>query len=48
MDNLIAAMKSGLDGLADALGVDDSRWALTCAIDDNIGGMVRFGITREV
>ena len=48
MDNLIASMKAGLDGLADALGVDDSRWALTCAIDDNIGGMVRVGIEREV
>lgn len=41
MDNLIASAKAGLDGLADALGVDDSRWMLTCAIDDNIGGMVR-------
>ena len=41
MDNLIAAMKSGLDGLADALGVDDSRWTLTCGVEDGIGGMVR-------
>ena len=49
LDNLIAAMKSGLDGLADALGVDDSRWTLTCAIDEGgIGGMVRVGIEREV
>lgn len=30
--------------IADALGVDDSRWTLTCAIDDKIGGMVRVGI----
>lgn len=28
LDNLLASMKSGLDGLADALGVDDSRWRL--------------------
>ena len=34
--------------MADALGVDDSRWTLTCAIEGGIGGMVRFGITREV
>lgn len=47
MDNLIAAMKAGLDGLADALGVDDSRWTLTCAIDDgSIGGMVRVEVGR--
>lgn len=48
IDNLIATMKSGLDGLADALGVDDSRWTLTCGVEDGIGGMVRVGITREV
>ena len=47
MDNMIAAMKSGLDGLADALGVDDNRWTLTCAIDEaNIGGMVRVEVGR--
>lgn len=28
MDNCIAAMKAGLDGLADATGIDDSRWSL--------------------
>lgn len=27
-DNLVASMKSGLDGLADAMGVDDSKWRL--------------------
>ena len=25
-DNLLAAMKSAFDGIADALGVDDARW----------------------
>lgn len=29
MDNLLASMKSALDGIALALGVDDSRFALT-------------------
>lgn len=27
--NLIAAMKSGLDGIADVIGVDDSKWYVT-------------------
>lgn len=41
-DNLIAAMKSGLDGLSDAIGVDDSRWKLTHDVaHGEIGGMVR-------
>lgn len=47
LDNLIAAMKSGLDGVADALGVDDSRWSLTFAMDDaRIAGWVQVQITR--
>lgn len=28
-DNMLAAMKSSLDGIADALGVDDNRFQLT-------------------
>lgn len=28
-DNMLASIKSGLDGLADVLGVDDSNWSLT-------------------
>ena len=28
LDNLLARMKSGLDGVADVLGVDDSRWEI--------------------
>lgn len=32
-DNLVASMKAGLDGLADALGVDDSRWRLSFEVD---------------
>jgi crossover junction endodeoxyribonuclease RusA len=42
LDNLIASMKSGLDGLADVLGVDDSRWQLAAElVDGQIGGFVR-------
>jgi crossover junction endodeoxyribonuclease RusA len=42
LDNCIAAMKSGLDGLADALGVDDNKWRLAAIlVDGEIGGFVR-------
>lgn len=33
-DNLVASMKSGLDGLADAMGVDDSKWRLSFDVSD--------------
>lgn len=41
--NLIAAMKSGLDGLADVIGIDDSKWHVTHdpISYDEIGGFVR-------
>jgi crossover junction endodeoxyribonuclease RusA len=29
LDNMLASIKSGLDGLADVIGVDDSKWSLT-------------------
>lgn len=46
LDNLIASMKSGLDGLADALGVDDNRWRLSADLPTGeIGGMVRVEVT---
>lgn len=40
LDNLLARMKSGLDGLADVLGVDDSRWSLTIQKGDDVAGVV--------
>jgi len=40
LDNALARTKAGLDGLADALGVDDKHWTLTIAKSDQIGGMV--------
>lgn len=47
LDNLIASMKAGLDGVADALGVDDSRWRLTFALDESrVAGMVQVQIER--
>ena len=47
MDNMLASMKAGLDGLADVLGVDDSKWTITICTADEIGGMVRV-IVQEV
>lgn len=41
LDNCLARMKSGLDGLADVLGVDDKRWSLTISKVDEVGGFVR-------
>lgn len=41
LDNALAAMKSGLDGLADVIGVDDKHWTLTIRKGDGIGGFVR-------
>ena len=41
LDNALARMKSGLDGLADVLGVDDKHWTLTISKADTVGGLVR-------
>lgn len=41
LDNALARMKSGLDGLADVLGVDDKNWSLNIALAEEIGGMVK-------
>lgn len=31
LDNMLASIKSGLDGVADVIGIDDSRWTLVLA-----------------
>lgn len=45
-DNMIASMKAGLDGLADAMGVDDSRWRLSFDVkpDPVPGGVVAVSV----
>jgi crossover junction endodeoxyribonuclease RusA len=40
LDNLLARMKSGLDGLSDVIGVDDKNWSIHIEKSDNIGGFV--------
>ena len=48
-DNLVARMKSGLDGLADALKIDDKRFSTLAArvTTDSIGGFVYVRISKE-
>ena len=41
LDGLLSRMKSGLDGLADVLEVDDKHWSLSIARAEEIGGMVK-------
>jgi len=38
MDNVLSSMKSGLDGLVDALGIDDSHWALVIEWGEPVKG----------
>ena len=44
-DNMIAAFKSGRDGIADALGIDDKRFICHPYVKDQIGGMIKVRIT---
>ncbi|MEH7827647.1 hypothetical protein [Gemmobacter denitrificans] len=47
LDNMLAAMKSGLDGLAAASGVDDSKWKITIARGEPVkGGAVHVEISK--
>ena len=36
LDNLLARMKAGLDGVSDVVGVDDSKWSLTIKRGDPV------------
>lgn len=47
-DNLVASMKAGLDGLADAMGVDDSRWRLSFEVCDETATGGRVVVMVEV
>ena len=46
LDNALARVKAGLDGLADVLMVDDGKWSLTIkkAPDGVIGGFVKVSV----
>ena len=45
-DNCVAAFKSGRDGIAAALGIDDKRMRIHPWLKDEIGGMVKVRFTR--
>lgn len=47
LDNLLASCKNALDGIADALGIDDSRFVPQLHMSEEItkGGAVRVRIT---
>lgn len=47
LDNLLARMKSGLDGLADVMSVDDSRWSMAIQKAEKVGGYVEVTITEQ-
>ena len=48
IDNLIASIKSGFDGIAAALECDDSNFAITAGIGDvGEGGRVAVRLTRN-
>jgi len=46
LDNALARMKAGLDGLADVLKVDDKHWTLTIRKGETVGGFVEVYIER--
>ena len=49
-DNLVARMKSGIDGLADALKINDKRFntVISTMDTDYLGGLVRIRILQEI
>jgi crossover junction endodeoxyribonuclease RusA len=47
LDNCLASIKAGIDGLADCLNVDDSRFDYTIRMADDIGGMIKVKIYAD-
>jgi crossover junction endodeoxyribonuclease RusA len=47
-DNLLASIKAGIDGIADALGVNDRRFVFRIRRSNLIGGMVRVRISEDM
>lgn len=45
-DNVISSFKSGRDGLAEALGVNDKRFRTHPWVESQIGGMVKIEIKK--
>lgn len=47
-DNMIAAFKSGRDGMADAMKVNDKRFRIHPYVKSEIGGMVKVRFTADL
>ena len=48
LDNMLASIKSGIDGIADALGVNDSRFIYKIRRSEAVGGMIKVTISESV
>lgn len=46
-DNMIASFKSGRDGIADALGINDKKFRCHPSVSADVGGMVKVRIVNE-
>jgi len=46
LDNALASIKAGLDGISAIVGVDDGQWSLTIKKGGQVGGMVKVLIER--
>ena len=47
LDNMLASIKSGLDGIADAIEVDDFHWVLTIKRAEPVkGGAINIKVTQ--
>jgi crossover junction endodeoxyribonuclease RusA len=48
IDNMLASIKSGLDGIADAIEVDDYNWVITIQRAEPVsGGAINIGISKH-
>lgn len=45
LDNMLSSVKNGLDGIADALGVNDRRFVFRLSRAEQVGGMVKVRVT---
>jgi crossover junction endodeoxyribonuclease RusA len=45
-DNIIAAFKSGRDGVAEALGINDKRFRIHPYVREEVGGMVKLTFVK--
>lgn len=46
LDNALGRMKSAIDGLAQLLKVDDSKWHMSMSFSEEVGGFVRVTISE--